>query len=315
MNIIVLDAATLGGDLDLSPLYELGHVFAYPGTSAQELPDRIAEADVIISNKLKLNRDNLADAKNLKLICVCATGFDCIDVEYCREKGIGLCNVPGYSTESVSQLTLTMALALIGHLGEYRRHVHTGAYTHGGVANCLTPIWHEIAGKTWGVIGGGNIGQRVAGLAEAFGCKVLMCRRKEDPKYETVDVDTLCKTADIISVHTPLNEETRGLVGEKQIALMKKNAIFINVARGLVADEEALTRAIEEDRIGGLGVDVFSVEPFGEDHPYTRILDRDNVILTPHTAWGASETRNRCLAIVADNIRVWQSGGKQNRVD
>ena len=314
MKIVVLDAATLGGDLDLSPLCELGEVLAYPGTSAEELPGRIADADAIISNKLKLNRDNLSDAENLKLICVCATGFDCIDVEYCREKGIGLCNVPGYSTESVSQLTLTMALALIGHLGEYRRHVHTGAYTHGGVANCLTPVWHEIAGKTWGVIGGGNIGSRVAGLAEAFGCKVLMCRRKKDPRYETVDVDTLCRNADIISVHTPLNEETRGLVGEKQIALMKKDAIFINVARGLVADEEALAKAIEEERLGGLGVDVFSVEPFGADHPYTRILDRDNVILTPHTAWGASETRNRCLRIVADNIKVWRDGGKQNRV-
>lgn len=314
MKIVVMDAATLGGDLDLSPLCELGEVLAYPGTSAEELPGRIADADVIISNKLKLNRDNLSDAENLKLICVCATGFDCIDVEYCREKGIGLCNVPGYSTESVSQLTLTMALALIGHLGEYRRHVHTGAYTHGGVANCLTPVWHEIAGKTWGVIGGGNIGSRVAGLAEAFGCKVLMCRRKKDPRYETVDVDTLCRNADIISVHTPLNEETRGLVGEKQIALMKKDAIFINAARGLVADEEALAKAIEEERLGGLGVDVFSVEPFGADHPYTRILDRDNVILTPHTAWGASETRNRCLRIVADNIKVWRDGGKQNRV-
>ena len=315
MKIVVLDAATLGGDLDLSPLEQLGTVVAYAGTPVNEIPERIADADVVISNKLKLNRNNLSDAENLKLICVCATGFDCIDVEFCREKGVGLCNVPGYSTESVSQLTLTMALALIGHLGEYRRHVHTGAYTHGGVANCLTPIWHEIAGKTWGVIGGGNIGQRVAGLAEAFGCKVLMCRRKEDPKYETVDVDTLCKNADIISVHTPLNEETRGLVGEKQIALMKKDAIFINVARGLVTDEEALTRAIEEDRLGGLGVDVFSVEPFGVDHPYTRILDRDNVILTPHTAWGASETRNRCLRIVADNIQVWKNGGRQNRVD
>ena len=315
MKIVVLDAATLGGDLDLSPLEQLGTVVAYAGTPVNEIPERIADADVVISNKLKLNRDNLSDAENLKLICVCATGFDCIDLEFCREKGIGLCNVPGYSTESVSQLTLTMALALIGHLGEYRRHVHTGAYTHGGVANCLTPIWHEIAGKTWGVIGGGNIGQRVAGLAEAFGCKVIMCRRKQDPKYETVDVDTLCATADIISVHTPLNEATRGMVGAKQIALMKKDAIFINVARGLVADEEALARAIEEDRIGGLGVDVFSVEPFGVDHPYTRILDRDNVILTPHTAWGASETRNRCLKIVADNISVWQQGGRQNRVD
>lgn len=315
MKIVVLDAATLGGDLDLSPLYNLGEVVTYPGTPVEEIPARIADADITISNKLKLHRGNLAGAKNLKLICVCATGFDCIDVEYCREVGIGLCNVPGYSTESVSQLTLTMALALMGHLKEYRRHVHSGAYTRGGVANCLIPVWHEIAGKTWGVIGGGNIGQRVAGLAEAFGCKVLMCRRKADARYKTVDVDTLCEKSDIISVHVPLNGETRGMIGSAQIAKMKKNAIFINVARGLVADEEALARAIEEDRIGGLGVDVFSVEPFGEDHPYTRILDRDNVLLTPHTAWGAIETRNRCIAIVAENIAAWQRDEKRNRVD
>ena len=315
MNIVVLDAATLGSDLKLTPLEALGTVYAYPGTTPAELAERIADADILISNKLKLNRENLKNAQRLKLICVCATGFDCIDVEYCREQGIGVCNVPGYSTESVSQLTLAMALSLMGHLKEYRDHVHTGAYTRGGVANCLTPVWHEIAGKTWGVIGGGNIGQRVAGLAEAFGCKVIMCRRKVDPKYPTVDVNTLCKVADIISVHTPLDEGTRGMIGAEQIALMKKNAIFINVARGLVADEEALAQAIAEDRIGGLGVDVFSVEPFGKDHPYQKILNRDNVLLTPHTAWGAIETRERCLNIVADNIRVWRSGAKQNRVD
>ena len=315
MKIVVLDAATLGGDLDLRPLSTLGTVTVYPGTAVEEIPARVADADITISNKLKLNRQNLSGAEKLKLICVCATGVDNIDLDYCRERGIGVCNVPGYSTESVAQLTLTMALALMGHLKEYRDHVHSGAYSRGGVANCLSPVWHEIAGKTWGVIGGGNIGSRVAALAEAFGCRVLMCRRKEDDRWENADVDALCEWADIISVHVPLTEQTRGMIGKNQIARMKKNAIFINVARGLVADEEVLTCAIEEGRIGGLGVDVFSVEPFGEDHPYNRILDRDNVILTPHTAWGAIETRQRCLAIVADNIKIWQDGGLQNRVD
>ena len=315
MKIVVLDAATLGADLDLGPLYGLGEVEVYPGTPVEEISARIADADITISNKLKLNRENLAGAKKLKLICVCATGVDCIDVYYCRSAGIGVCNVPGYSTESVSQLTLAMALSLMGHLREYRRHVHSGAYSREGVANCLTPVWHEIAGKTWGVIGGGNIGQRVAGLAEAFGCKVLMCRRKEDGRWENADVDTLCERSDIISVHVPLTAGTRGMIGPEQIGKMKKNAIFINVARGLVADEEALTRAIEEDRIGGLGVDVFSVEPFREDHPYLRILDRDNVLLTTHTAWGTVETRNRCIAIGVDTIAAWQRGETRNRVD
>lgn len=315
MKIVVLDAATLGADLDLSPLYGLGEVEVWPGTPDGEIPARIADADVTISNKLKLNRENLAGAKKLKLICVCATGVDCIDVAYCREAGIGVCNVPGYSTESVAQLTLAMALSLMGHLREYRRHVHSGAYSRGGVANCLAPVWHEIAGKTWGVIGGGNIGSRVAALAEAFGCKVLMCRRQADDRWENADVDTLCERSDIISVHVPLTGQTRGMIGPEQIGKMKRGVIFINVARGLVADEEALTRAVEAERIGGLGVDVFSAEPFGEDHPYMRILDRDNVLLTPHTAWGAFETRNRCLAMVAENIAAWQRGERRSRVD
>lgn len=314
MKIVVLDAATLGEDTDLSPLYAQGEVTVYPGTPAEEIPERVADTDVIVSNKLKLNRENLKNAKNLKLICLTSTGYDCVDIGYCRERGIGVCNVPGYSTESVAQLTLTLALSLTAHLDQYREFVHSGGYTRSGVANCLTPVWHELYGKTWGIVGGGNIGQRVAQMAQVLGCRVLMCRRQEDPRYETADIDTLCEKSDIISVHVPLTEATRGMIGKDQIARMKQDAVFINVARGAVADEAALTAAIEAGRLGSLGVDVYSAEPFGEDHPYQRILNRPNVILTPHIAWGAYETRNRCIAMVAENICAWQAGGSRNRV-
>ncbi len=315
MKIVVLDAATLGPGIDLAPLYRAGDVTIYDLTTPENLAERIADAEVIVVNKWKLNRENLKGASCLKLICVAATGYDNIDRDYCREQGIGVCNVPAYSTESVAQLTLTVALSLAAHLKEYRDYVSSGAYSRSGVANLLTPVWQELSGKTWGIIGGGNIGRRVAKLAEAFGCRVLMNRRKEDAEFETTDLQTLCRESDIISVHVPLTEQTRGMIGREEVALMKKNVIFINVARGAVCDESALTEAVEEGRIGALGVDVFSIEPFPADHPYNRISNLPNVCLTPHIAWGAAESRNRCVRIMAENIQAFQAGRAENRVE
>lgn len=315
MKIVVLDAATLGADLDISPLEQLGELTVYAGTAPEEVSSRIAGQEVIVSNKIKLNESNLKDARELKLICLAATGFDCVDTAYCRARGIGVCNVPGYSTHSVAQLAVAMALSLRTHLTEYRDFVHSGAYSRSGIANRLEPVWYELYGKTWGIIGGGNIGQEVAKIAQALGCNVLMCRRKQDPNFETVDVNTLCERSDIISVHVALTEETRGMIGEEQIRRMKPDAVFINVARGAVADEAALAEAILENRLGGLGVDVYTAEPFAEDHPFCSILDRPNVCLTPHMAWGAYEARNRCIAIVAENIRAFQQGSRCNRVE
>lgn len=315
MKIVVLDAATLGADIDLSPLYTLGEVTVYDNTTPDQVAGRVADQNVIVVNKIKLNESNLKDAKNMKLICLAATGYDCVDTAYCRARGIGVCNVPGYSTHSVAQLTVAIALSLGTHLTQYRSFVHSGEYTRCGIANRLEPVWYELCGRTWGIIGGGNIGQEVAKIAGAMGCRILMCRRKEDPNYETVDLDTLCAQADIISAHVALTEETRGMIGTEQIALMKPGTIFINVARGAVADEAALAAAILDGRLGGLGVDVYTAEPFGEDHPFQTILDRPNVCLTPHMAWGSFEARSRCIAIVAENIRAFQNGEKRNRVE
>ena len=315
MKIVILDAASLGEDVDLSPIVNLGETTVYDYVTPEQLPQIVADAEVIVYNKTKLTAQVLEQAKKLKLVCVTATGFDTVDTQYCRARGIGVCNVPGYSTDSVAQLTVALALHLATHLKEYREFVHSGGYSAGRIANKLSPCWNELTGKTWGVVGGGNIGNRVANIARALGCRVVMYRRNPDPEFETVDLDTLCGMSDVISVHLALNGETRGMVSDARIRKMKKNALVINVARGAVADEEALARAIEEDRIGGLGVDVYSTEPFGGDHPFSRILDRDNVCLTPHMAWGSIEARNRCIAKVAENIVSFCRGESLNRVE
>ena len=314
MKIAILDKSTLGEDIDLSPVYALGEVVEYETTAPECIAERISDADVVIINKIKLNESNLSAAKNLKVICVAATGYDNIDTVYCKGAGIGVCNVPGYSTDSVAQVTLSMALSLVTHLKEYEGFVRSGEYSASGVANKLTPVYHELSSLTWGVIGGGGIGTKVAEIAEAFGCKVLVCRRKQEGKFELADIDTICSECDIISLHVPLSDETRNLINADRIKYMKNNAIVINTARGAVTDEKALAEAIKNGTIGGLGVDVYSVEPFPHDHPYTEILGFDNVCFTPHMAWGSYEARNRCIRKIAENIESYFKGEIRNRI-
>ncbi len=314
MKITVLDKSTLGEDIDLSPIYALGEVDEYETTSPEYVAERIVDSEVVIINKIKLNEGNLKNAEKLKVICVAATGYDNIDTAYCKNAGIALCNVPGYSTDSVAQVTLSMALSLVTHLKEYEGYVRSGKYSQSGVANKLTPVYHELSSLTWGVVGGGGIGTKVAEIAEAFGCKVLMCRRKQEGKFNLADIDTICKECDIISLHIPLSDETRNLINTDRIRSMKKSTIVINTARGAVTDEKALAEAIKNDLIGGLGVDVYSVEPFPADHPYTEILNYDNVCFTPHMAWGSFEARNRCIRKIAENIESFYNGENKNRI-
>lgn len=315
MNISILDAATLGKDLDLSLFEKYGKLTVYQSTASEEVEEHLRGADVVILNKVKLREAQLSQADSLKLICIAATGFDNVDTAYCRSKGIAVCNVVGYSTQSVAQVTVSMALSLMTHLGEYTEMVRNGSYTQNGVANCLTPVYHEIAGKTWGIVGFGNIGRQVGTVARALGCRVIVNKRTRVSDWECVDLDRLCRESDIISIHTPLNASTENLINETRIGSMKSNAIVINVARGAVADECALTEAIEQGRLGGLGIDVFSVEPFPIDHPYQRIKQLPNVCLTPHMAWGGYETRVRLVNEMAANIEAFLSGERRNRVD
>ena len=314
MKIAFLDAATVGADLDLSLFAKYGDFTAYGGTGAEDFESRTHDCDVLILNKLKLGAHNLPACKKLKLICVTATGYDNIDLNYCREHGIAVCNVVGYSTQNVAQITLSMALSLISCLKTYDNAVADGTYSRGRTANILTPVYHEIYGKTWGIVGYGNIGRQVGKVAEALGCRVIVYKRNPVEDAECVDLDTLCRESDIISVHTPLNDESRGLISRKRIALMKKDAIVINVARGAVVDEQALTDAIKGNRIGGLGVDVYSTEPMPQDHPYMTVAGRDNVIFTPHMAWGSYEARVRCCEEICLNIEAFLKDEKRCRV-
>ena len=249
MKISILDASTLGEDISLDLFSKFGEVRVYSNTAPEEIADRVSDADVVITNKLKLGENNLSGAKSLKLICVTATGFDNIDLAYCRAHGIAVCNVVGYSTQCVAQVTVSMALSLITHLPEYTAYVRDGRYTNGGRANCLTPIYHEISGKTWGIVGFGNIGGQVGAVAKALGCRVLVNKRTPVDGWECVDFDTICRESDILSIHTPLNEGTRNLLDRDHIAMLKRDAIVINVARGAVTDEAALADAILEKKI------------------------------------------------------------------
>ena len=314
MKISILDASTLGNDLDLSVFEAYGEVSVYSTTSADDVEKNIGDSDVIVINKIKINESNLKGAKNLKLVLEMATGFDNIDLNYCKSRGVAVCNVVGYSTMSVSQITVSMALSLISNMTSFSRDCANGTYSSGKVANILTPTYHDIAGKTWGIVGYGNIGKQVAHVAEALGCKIIAYKRTPVDGGDCVDIDTLCATADIISIHTPLNDATRGLINADRIAMMKKNAIVINVARGAVCDEAALAKAILDNRIYGLGVDVYTEEPYPVTHPFTEIAELDNVILTPHMAWGSYESRVRCRDEAIMNLEAFLHGKRRNRL-
>lgn len=315
MKIVILDAATIGNDIDLGIFNQFGEVVIFEQTTKAEVVERLKDAGVAILNKVKLDQSNLSGAKNLKLICLTATGFDNVDTNYARENGIAVCNVKGYSTDSVAQLTVSMVLSLCCHLSEYDRYCKSGDYTKSGIANCLTPYFYELAGKTWGLFGYGNIGKQVAKVAEAFGCKVIVTKNTPDESVECVELTELFERADIVSVHTPLNPGTYHAIGDEVLARAKKKMILVNVARGAVVDEEAVTKAVEEGRLGGFATDVYDGEPMSENSPFNRLLKFDNVIFTPHMAWGAYEARTRLMEEIAENIRAFLDGKERNRVE
>ncbi len=314
MKITVFDRASIGTDLDYDALGAYGNVTVYDTSTPDEVKARLQGCEVALINKVKLSAEVLAYADALKLICIFATGYDNIDVAYCREKGIAVCNVVGYSTESVAQLTVAMALSLCSYLSTYTAAVQSGWYSGQSSPNLLVPVYHELCGKTWGIVGYGNIGKKVAEIAKAFGCKVLAYKRNPDSP-ECVDLATLLKESDIISLHTPLNGESRGMIGQEQIAMMEKKPIVINVARGAVWDEAAIANAVKKGTISGMGCDVFSTEPFPVAHPFFSIKDAPNVCMTPHMAWASAEARARCLHEICMNIEAFQKGEQRNRVD
>ena len=315
MKISVLDSDSLGRDLPLDELRRFGEVCVYPTTSSDEVIDNIADADVVLINKVKITEHVMDSCPNLKLVCIFATGFDNVDVRAAGKRGIAVCNVPGYSTDSVVLCTVATVLALVTHLKVYNRYVADGSYSSSGIPNKLEPVFHELKGKTWGIIGAGNIGKSVLNVARAMGARVLVNKRTPCKELNCVDIETLAKESDIITIHCPLNDESRGLINSKLISLMKKNVIIVNEARGAVVIDEDIADAIKKGRIAGFGSDVYNLEPFPTNHPFSDIMNLDNVLLTPHFAWGAYESRLRCLRIVCNNIDAFINGERLNRVD
>ncbi len=313
MKITVFDRDTIGNDLPLTPLTCLGECEIYPSSTPAQVLERIADTEIAIINKTKMTRQVLSCAPRLKLICISATGFDNVDTACCRERGIAVCNVPGYSTQSVALVTVAMVLELMTHLPEFSAFVRSGEYAALGLPNRLTPVFHDLSGKTWGIVGYGNIGQKVAKIARAFGCRVL-CHRSR-PDENSTDLDTLCRQSDVITLHCPLNDSTRSMIDRRRLELMKPSAIVVNVARGAVCDEAAVAQAVLTGQIAAFGCDVYSQEPFPADHPFHQIKELDNVCLTPHIAWASYEARTKVVEEMAENIRAFQAGQHRNRVE
>ncbi len=315
MKVVVLDALSLGKDLDLSPLSRFGEVMVYDASTGEEAMERLRDCEVAVLNKVRLSRDILENAKRLRLICETATGYDNIDLAACRMLGIAVTNVAGYSTNSVAQLTAAMALSAVTRLPEYTCYVRDGSYTASGIPNLLSPVYHEISGMTWGILGYGNIGRAVGRVARALGCHVIACKRTPTDECETVRLSELCRRSDILSVHVPLSDETRGLLSREMLSLLKPSAVLINVARGAVIDEDAAADALLSGRLGAFCSDVYSREPFSPESAYARIQTHPRAILTPHMAWGGYETRVRLLSKIVKNIESFLKGDRRSRVD
>lgn len=317
MKIVLLDAATMGADIDFSPLEKVGEVIKYQNTLPNERRERIKDADVVVVNKVVLDGEVLSGAPNIKLICVFAVGYNNIDISYCKEHNIKVRNVPGYCTQSVCQHTFALLFDLIEKMRYYDDFVKCGKYSDSGIANHLGRPFFEISGKKWGIIGMGAIGRAVADCAAAFGAEVSyssVSGAKREEKYENIPLDKLLKESDIISVHAPLNEKTMHLIGDRELSLMKKTAVIINVGRGAIIDEEALVRAIDNGTIAGCGLDVYAEEPPAKESPILNIKDKERVIYTPHIAWSSIEARARCVSMTADNISAFINGEGRNDV-
>lgn len=320
MKIVILEAKSLGEDMVFTPFHKLGDVTVYPATETEEMPERIKDADIIVANKLPMCEKTLKDAKNIKLVCLSATGINNLDGEYLKQRGIHACNVAGYSTDAVAQHTFAILFYVWEKLRFYDDYVKSGAYTENPSFSCLSERFLELNGKTWGIVGMGAIGRKVASIAEAFGCRVI-CYSASGSTYDLagterrqVDFDTLLRESDILSIHAPLNEHTKDLMDLDAFRKMKKTAVLVNVARGPIVNQEALYQALTEEMIAGAALDVLTEEPMRKDNPLLKIQDSRKLLITPHIGWGPVETRTRCIAEVAKNIEAFLRGEDRNRV-
>lgn len=310
MKIVFLDAKTIGEDIDLSGFDSLGEVIKYPFSTIEETAERVKDADVIIVNKIQINKQTIGAAEHLKLVCVTATGTNNLDKDYLEERKIAWRNVAGYSTESVAQHTFAMLFYLLEKLRYYDDYVKEDRYTNDIMFTHFAERFFELNRKTWGIIGLGNIGRRVAKIAEAFGMEVIYASPSGSAPqegYHQVDLDTLLATSDIISVHAPLNTCTENLIGKTAFSKMKKDCIFLNAGRGQIVVEEDLANALESGTIAAAGLDVLREEPMSRSNPLRRIKDSKKLLITPHIAWASVEARTRLMNIILGQIKEFFS--------
>lgn len=318
MNIVVLERNSVGTDVSMDTIGKLGEMTVYPNTTAADVKEKIKDAEIIVANKVPLNEDTLKDAANVKLICEFATGYDNVDLEYCKSRGIKVANIVNYSTDAVAQHTFALCFYVLEKLRHYDEYVKSGAYAAQDRFSNFDLPFTELAGKTWGIVGMGNIGRKVARIAEAFGCKVIFYSASGSStctEYERVGFDTLLKESDFLSLHCPLSDKTRNLINLDALKKMKKNAVLINVARGPVVNDTDLYTALTEGYIAGAGLDVTGTEPMKESNPLSRIMDSNKLIITPHLAWASNEARNRCVSETCKNIEAFLRGEDRNIVN
>jgi glycerate dehydrogenase len=307
MKIVLLDALTLGSDVDLSLFEGLGDFISYQTTTSKQLEERIKDAQIVLTNKVIIDKKAMDVSKNLKLICITATGMNNVDLEYAKQKGIVVKNVAGYSTTSVTQVTFTLALSLIGQSAYYDKYVKSGNWSQSPIFTHLERPFFEIKEKTWGIIGLGTIGKEVAKVASAFGAKVVYYSTSganNTSEYKRVELDELMKS-DIISIHAPLNEQTKNLIGKKELGLMQKGAVIINVGRGGIIDEADLAEAIDKQGILA-GIDVMAAEPPSKENPLLHVRHKERLVFSPHIAWASVESRKKLVEMVAQNIVEFQ---------
>ncbi len=317
MKIVFLETDTLGEDMNFDRFNELGQVTLYRRSSPADNHLRITDADIIVVNKIPVNESLLKHAPNVRFIAASATGTNNIDFTYTNSRNIKVANARGYSTDSVAQHTFAMLFYLYEKLYAYDNFVKDGRYSDYPMFSCFVPYFNELANKTWGIIGLGTIGRKVADIAGAFGCNVIYYStsgKNISSDYARCDYEELLNKSDIISVHCPLNKDTLGLIDSHSFDMMKPSAILLNLARGPIIDEDALYSAITNEKIAGAGLDVLCTEPIPKSSNLLKIKDSTRLLITPHMAWGTREARARCLDEVYYNIKAFINGKERNIV-
>ncbi|MCF0178113.1 MAG: D-2-hydroxyacid dehydrogenase [Bacteroidales bacterium] len=305
LNIVFLDAATIGSAVSLEPISRLGNLTCYDNTPSDKVVERIGDNEVVIVNKLQITKEVMDACPNIKLICEAATGTNNIDVAYANAKGIPVKNVAGYSTESVVQITFMHMLSLVGHASAFDNEVKSGAYTASGCFTDVTKPFYELDGKNLGIIGLGNIGGRVASVAKAFGMNVRYFSTSgtnHSSEYPAISLEELLSTSHIVSIHAPLNFRTENMIRYQQLCMMRPDAYLINMGRGGIVNEADLARALDEGKLAGAALDVFTTEPLPADHPFMTMKRKEAIQFTPHIGWASVEARERLVVGIAKNI-------------